>query len=499
MKKILFTILLLICKVIPTNAQLLSGSAEYVAKKMAFKKALKNVEEKENRYFYKSGSESHYIFNTNNGEIDEDNAAYTDLTFTDDPDTVIVKTWYYSVSKKEYEFIEKEQTSDVEKIAYAKYKHIGGDIYVQCNAMIDGFAPNDICGYFFYNIEKGMYFQRQKVEGGGAAIHMKGKADKHDKELYKDASTEWIKQDQMVYAQGETYNEKIKKARFDAIEKTVDEGIISEFQKINIGKIVFGNVVSEATKHDVKMYKKAFTHDEPIQATFFTNKGLNKFFSLDDRGNPKENLTENNESFFELLVIINGEILTKHTVMIQHTKTLKTSGTFTIVGPKGGTISNNWFKNQLDEYTKNKTQLVTFEIRGGENILIASGSYTYNQKPGANIPYGEKCEIGKDVNSSALKFKTDILKIAKEEMAMSSKFKELTISEMILASDWYTDYGFENIKVLFIMRNKFGICTVMEDEFTVNAERKSITAGFFSNIIVGNIENTAKYSCDCGK
>lgn len=140
------------------DAQLLRGLDKAIVTTVAFKRALKQVEEKPDRFFYKK-SKSSYIFAGTDSDLDKDHKSYMDIKLSGDRDTLIAQVFTYQMSSESYvpsETIHGETGKD-----RTIYKHLSGDIYValeDVNTPISGATVFKT--YVLYNPERGVYFHK---------------------------------------------------------------------------------------------------------------------------------------------------------------------------------------------------------------------------------------------------------------------------------------------------------------------------------------------------
>lgn len=160
MKAAAATSLLLLSLLRPggVNAQLLRGLDKAIANKVAFNKAVKQVEEAQNRFFYKK-SNSGYIFTGTDRDLDGDHKSYMDLKFLGNADTLVANVFTYQMSSEKYVLSETIHGKDGKDRTH--YKHLKGDIYVALEDFTTGISSTTLLKtYLLYNPERGVYFHR---------------------------------------------------------------------------------------------------------------------------------------------------------------------------------------------------------------------------------------------------------------------------------------------------------------------------------------------------
>ncbi len=136
---------------------LLRGLDKAIANKAAFSNAVKSVEEKENRFFYKK-SNTAYIFAGTDSDLDADNKSYTDIRLSGNSDTIIAKTYTYQMSSKA--FVLSATVHGEERDKRMIYKRIKEDVYVavEDSDKIKYSVPS--VTYLLYNTTDGLYYHR---------------------------------------------------------------------------------------------------------------------------------------------------------------------------------------------------------------------------------------------------------------------------------------------------------------------------------------------------
>jgi hypothetical protein len=140
------------------NAQLLMGLDKAIANKVAFKNAVKHVEETQNRFFYKK-SNSGYIFTGTDSDLDGDHKSYMDIRFSGDHDTIYAQVLTYQMSSETY--VPSETIHGKNGKGRTIYKHLSGDIYVALEDMDTGISGAIVLKtYLLYNPDRGVYFHK---------------------------------------------------------------------------------------------------------------------------------------------------------------------------------------------------------------------------------------------------------------------------------------------------------------------------------------------------
>lgn len=140
------------------SAQLLRGLDKAVANKVAFHKAVKQVEEIQNRFFYKK-SNSGYIFTGTDSDLDADHKSYMDIKLSADHDTIVARVFTYQLSSKTY--VPSETIHGKDRKDRTIYKRLGGDVYVALEDANTGISGTTVLKtYLLYNPERGVYFHK---------------------------------------------------------------------------------------------------------------------------------------------------------------------------------------------------------------------------------------------------------------------------------------------------------------------------------------------------
>lgn len=159
MRAVAVTILLLsILGSVDANAQLLRGLDKAIVNKVAFHKAVKHVEEIQNRFFYKK-SNSGYIFAGTDSDLDGDHKSYMDIKLSGDHDTIFAHVYTYQMSSEAY--VPSETIHGKTGKDRTTYKHLSGDVYVALEDVNTGISGATVLKtYVLYNAERGVYFHK---------------------------------------------------------------------------------------------------------------------------------------------------------------------------------------------------------------------------------------------------------------------------------------------------------------------------------------------------
>jgi hypothetical protein len=503
MKKIILSALLII----------LSGSMysqlnlEKMASKSSFNKAVKALEEKSNRYFLKTGNEKYIGVPSDEADfLYIDNNMYADVEVKDDVLTMVIYT--YNPYKNEFLICQSYHGSDMQNLADSKFKRLDGDVYIAPESFNKLSMTN---GYILYNESKGLYFHYNIYEdanyhtAAGGGFYKKTKAEKIKSEEIKEEEKHFEKNNKIYSDALNRYLYKQKQLQIKTIMSKPDEGIVSNFQKENIGNLLFSTNVTEQTKGIATSYKSKFTVDEGIKATLFLDKGLNKYIDTTTT-TIKENLNDAKESTFDLVVSIDGKELVTHSISIKHETIFKTSGVFIFVSPKAGTTSNGWLKREISNYYDGKEHLVTVQVKttGESPIIVAKGEFKYIPKAGAIMPYGYACELGKDIDAQMKSIKPTLLKLAQITIQKTNSLKNYTIIDMVVTSKWHQEYpdgstiNFNKLDVSLILKSPEGVYYIASDVFTINKKRMdNLSNGFYRNLFSEDpMNDLITFSCD---
>ena len=253
-----------------------------------------------------------------------------------------------------------------------------------------------------------------------------------------------------------SYINKQKQLAIKKIMDSPDEGVTNSFHKQNIGKLLFGNNVTEQNKFNGTSYKTKFTLDEGVKVGLFLNQGLNKYIDTNER-HVKENIVDllnSKTSKFKIkLTLENGKSKTTSVYIENPTPHTKTSGVFDLVLKNATQGNNHWIKDFLPETIDTKELKVTVELftESNPNTVLASGNLTYSPKIGAKVPYGYSCSLSKDVSSNELaKLKPRLKEIAAYGIGRYNKKENRAYSfvNLSISSDWresITEYGTKDI------------------------------------------------------
>lgn len=430
-----------------------------IAKKK-FKKAMELIEENSNRYFYKSGNKQYL---GSSGEfILEDNNIYADVK--ENKDTLTIMLYNYEPSQKRYDVYSWLHTNS-EPFTNTQYINLDGDVYIEASYLSRRYTE---CSYVLYNKTNGLYFHYclrdedyGKAAGGG--FYKKTKAEKITSENLQEEKANFVKNNELFRNAVNHYEQNKKNQEIKKIMDKPDEGIVSDFQKQNIGKVLFGNNLTEANKFTAASYKSKFTIDEAVKATLFLDKGFVKYVDTTAYV-VKENLSDilnvpNSE--FKYKITLDNATTQKGAIYIKNDgpKSI-TSGVFTIVRKNDASRGNNyWLHGFFPDKIETKPHTVKIEvyIESNPDNILASGTYTYIPKPGAELPYGVACASSKEVTKPSLtKLKPRMKEVAAYNLARFNKKenRSYTFVNLSIVSDWIVEtnsYGIEDKYLLVEM------------------------------------------------
>ncbi|MNU77959.1 hypothetical protein D3C71_675430 [compost metagenome] len=478
MKKISLS-LLFIGMFLQLYSQRLSGMLENGANKKAFSKALDKIQEKPNRSFYKTGNFNYIGTDIGSDGFEAfDNNIYADVEKNGDDLTVIL--YKGNSSSKDFPFCKYYHGHDAGNMKSTHFRKLDGDVYALVTDLDRLSGEND---FILYSEEKGLYFhllyydtERGTKMGGGFYKKTKEEKiasadleeEKKDFESYRDRYEKAVV----------TYQNNQKRLAIKTIMDKPDEGIVSDFQKQHIGKVLFGNKVTEENKSMAASYKSKFTLDEKISCSFFLDKGLTK--TIDTSSSViKENLNQNGESKFQIKVTIDGVKSGNNTIYIKNLSAKsKTSGVFDLV-LRNATMGNNyWLQSLFPEKIEDKEHVVKVEVmpEGDLNTVIASGTYTYIPKKAAKVPNGFACNPATEIkNASILALKPRLKEIAAYSIALYNKKEGRNYSfvNLTIVSEWNTtvdEFGFNNtfLYVTLHCKDSKGNSFLFTDQFSSN-------------------------------
>nr|WP_294858392.1 hypothetical protein [uncultured Fluviicola sp.] len=477
MKKTILS-LLFISTFLQLYSQGLSGVLEGGMNKKSFNKALDKIEEKSTRSFYKIGN-FNYIGTDIGSDGYEvfDNNVYADVAKNGDDLTLMI--YKGNSSSKNFPICKYYHGYDAGNLKDTKYRKLDGDVYA---LVADLDRLGNQTDFILYSETKGLYFhllyydsdQGKKMGGGFYKKTKDEKIASTDLEEEKNG----FKSYREIYEKAVVaYNNKQRQVAIKTIMDKPDEGVASDFQKQNKGKVLFGNKVTEENKSMATSYKSKFTLDEKISCSFFVDKGLNKYIDT-SASTIKENLNEKNESKFEIKVTIDNAKSGNNVIYIKNASaTAKTSGVFDLV-VRNATIGNNyWLKSLFPEKIEDKEHTVKVEVMTeGTNTVIASGTYNYTPKKGAKVPNGFACSPGMEIkNTSILALKPRLKEIAAYGIALYNKKEGRNYSfvNLTIVSEWNTtvdEYGFINtfLYVSLHCKDSKGNSFLFTDKFDSN-------------------------------
>lgn len=475
MKKISLS-LLFISVFLQFYSQRLSGLLENGANKKAFSKALNQIAEKPNRSFYKTGNLDYIGTDIGSDGFEAfDNNIYVDVEKKGDDLTVIL--YKGNSSSKDFRICKYYHGYEAENLKRTHFRKLDGDVYALVEDLDRLSGQND---FILYSEEKGLYFhllyydtERGTKAGGG--FYKKTKDEKitsAELEEEKKGFTSYLDQYEHAVAK---YRNNQKQLAVKTIMDKPDEGIKSDFQKQHIGKVLFGNKVTEENKFMAASYKSKFTLDEKISCSFFLDKGLTK--CIDTSATViKENLNDRKESVFRIKVTIDHMKSGNSTIYIKNVSAVsKTSGVFDLVLRNASSGNNYWLQSLFPEKIEDKEHVVKVEVmpEGELNTVIASGTYTYIPKKAAKVPNGFACNPAAEIkNSSILALKPRLKEIAAYGIALYNKKEGRNYSfvNLTIVSEWNTtvdEYGFNDtfLNVTLHCKDSKGNSFLFTDKF----------------------------------
>lgn len=478
MKKISLS-LLFISLFLQFYSQRLSSVLENGVNKKSFSKALDKIEEKPNRSFYKTGNLDYIGTDIGSAGFEAfDNNIYADVEKNGDDLTVIL--YKGNSSSKDFRFCKYYHGYDEGNMKNTRFRKLDGDVYALVTDLDRLSGQND---FILYSEAKGLYFhllyydteRGTKVGGGFYKATKDEEITSADLEEEKKGFESYLDRYEQAVA---TYTNKQRQLAIKTIMDKPDEGIVSDFQKKNIGKVLFGNKVSEENKFMPASYKSKFTLDEKISCSFFLDKGLTKYMDTSST-DIKENLSERGESKFRIKVTIDGTKSVNNTIYIQNVSAKpKTSGVFDLVLRNANSGNNYWLQSLFPEKIEDKEHVVKVEVmpEGDLNTVIASGTYTYIPKKAAKVPNGFVCNPSAEIkNSSILALKPRLKEIAAYGIGLYNKKEGRNYSfvNLTIVSEWNTsvdEFGFNNtfLYVTLHCKDSKGNSFLFTDKFNSN-------------------------------
>jgi len=421
--------------------QLLMDAINHTAAIKAFNKALDGIEEQPNRFFYKYAKNKYFGPDYGNDElIDVDNNMYADIEIEGEKLTFVL--YKYSVSQKTFKICNQYHSSyELSKIKNSTFRYLSDDLYV----LEDGTAQDEFLEYnkntglnFHYNL-----YQTQSGLNVGIGFFKPLKSDKLSAEEIALASNGTNYFDERFESAKIVAENQKKQSKINAINNTPDEGTANAFHNQNIGKVLFGNSVSEDTKYSPTQFKNKFTIDEGITAVMYLPKGMSKYIDT-SKMQVNENITDYGTSSFRQVITYENTTDTFSLQIPNNALNSKTVGIFPIV-LKNATRGNNlWLKSVFPQKIEDKEHPVKIEILTLQNELIAEGSYTYTPKKGAKLPYGIACDSGEEIADKAIiSMKPRLMEIAIFQIGRYNKSNGLNYSvvKISIMSDWQVEHS----------------------------------------------------------
>ncbi len=478
MKKISLS-LLFISMFLQLYSQRLSGMLENGANKKSFSKALEKITEKPNRSFYKTGNLDYIGTDIGSDGYEAfDNNIYVDVEKNGDDLTVVL--YKGNSSTKDFRFCKYYHGYEEANMKNIRFRKLDGDVYALVGDLDRLNGEND---FILYSEDKGLYFHLlyYDTEHGtkvGGGFYKKTKDEKiasTDLEEEKRGFESYIDRYEKAVA---AYKSNQKKLAIKTIMDKPDEGVASDFQKKNIGKVLFGNKVTEENKLVATSYKSKFTLDEKISCSFFLDKGLTKYIDTSSSV-IRENLNDRKESTFRIKVTIDNAKSGNNTIYIKNVSAVsKTSGVFDLVLRNASMGNNYWLQSLFPEKIEDKEHVVKVEVmlEGDVNTVIASGTYSYIPKKAAKVPNGFACNPAAEIkDASILALKPRLKEIAAYGIALYNKKEGRTYSfvNLTIVSEWSTmidEFGFNNtfLNVTLHCKDSKGNSFLFTDKFNSN-------------------------------
>lgn len=478
MKKISLS-LLFISMFLQFYSQRLSSMLENGVNKKAFSKALDKIEEKSGRSFYKPGNLNYIGTDIGSDGFEAfDNNIYADVEKNGDELTVVL--YKGNSSSKDFRICKYYHGYDAENLKKTSFRKLDGDVYALVTDLDRLEGEND---FILYSEEKGLYFHllyydTERGRKAGAGFYKKMKDEKITSEELDEETKGFVNYLNRYEEAVGSYRNKQKQSAIKTIMDKPDEGITSDFQKKNIGKVLFGNHVSEENKLTAASYKSKFTLDEKISCSFFLPKGLTKYIDTNS-SIIKENLNDRKESTFRIKVTIDGAKSGSSTIYIKNVSAKsKTSGVFDLVLRNANSGNNYWLQSVFPEKIEDKEHVVKVEVMLEDDLasVIASGTYTYIPKKAAKVPNGFACNPAAEIkNSSILALKPRLKEIAAYYIGLYNKKEGRNYSfvNLTIISDWNTtvdEFGFNStfLYVTLHCKDSKGNSFLFTDKFESN-------------------------------
>jgi hypothetical protein len=440
--------------------QLLSSAAE--------KQMMKAIEEKPNRYFLKLFA-GDYI---RSFETDFDNSSYMDIEVKGDEITLTVK------ALDDEGYVVSSSVHGTELDINHVYVKVQGDVYLAKEyikgEMLPHFSQMTI-PHILYNSERGVYYHEYFSEnnrGFSAFAATKGKVKFTEASTTYDVAKLYEKKYEEALL---SYNSEIPKKYAAVILAKKDDGVLSEFHKANVGKVLFGNNITKENVMTAATYKSKFTIDEHIVFTIFSDKGFNKFVDYEASDvEDIENLNGDRESQFILEMSFSNGHKASHTIRIAHPEGRFLTFAFQeLVFGKNkskNTDDNSWILKNSELGVLSAPLDVSVRIlHMKDESVIAQGAFTYTPKANARMPYGRSCASSTDVKiKDFARIKPGLTTAFKKALLTKDETKGLTLTDFYIGSDWQSDNSLPDkyITVYFVVKNEAGVCFSGSDRYT---------------------------------
>lgn len=472
----------------------------------AQKSLIKQIEVKENRFFYKPIANK-YI---RSSEIDFDNSAYMDIRF-EGTDAIVIDV--FALDEDKGGWVKSTSVHGNDFLANHKYVKLQNEAYVEEGALgSEGVNLNVVYkpSFILYSKEKGVYYHSYSLNNNsGWGAYTPGKEKNKD----KTAAYELLKRyDQVFENEVNAYGRSAPQKKIKEILAKKDEGITSEWHKNNTGKLLFGNNITPGNMGVATAYKTKFAVDEPVMMSVFADKGFNKYIDASATDiNKLENYNANGESLFSLNLSFSNGVKVSRNVYIKHPEgkylTLYIHDVLFAKAKAKGAESNQWIKEKagldnLKEEIKVQAELFT---AGNEPYKIAEGAFSFIPKPGAVMPYGKSCSPGDDIKIANLsKIKPALTAAFKKALAAKPGTAKYQLTEFAIRSNWQTETSvpYPYIEVNFVVKNAKGECFSGADKYVwFEPKMAAEQAGYFirAESKAGNIPDILYPYCDCGK
>jgi peptidoglycan hydrolase-like protein with peptidoglycan-binding domain len=476
MKQLLSIILFFVIVPLLSYGQL-GDAMTHTMNKKKVKNAVESIPEQAGRSFFKSGNNQYLAQDASSDDlVYYDNNIYADAVL--DGEHLTVKLFKFIPSSKAYLICPNYHGDDLATAIYTNYIHLDGDVY----ALSDDngqLTRKDI--FMFYNPSRGLYFHYNIYTTGngresGGGYYKRTKSEEISSEELAEESNGFKNQFAIYENALLAYAERQRQVEITRIMATPDEGITSTFQKDHVGKMLFGNQVTDQNKAIAASYKSKFTIDEKISVCFFLDKGLNKYFDK-TADFVSENLDSYHASHFKLRMTYDNGASQIQTVAIDHLEgIIRSSGIFNLVVVNDPIENNNWVMNFFPEKIEDKEHPVKLELLTNDDHeeVLALGSFTYAPKKGAKLPIGTKCALPADFSPSMAKYKPRMKEVADFQIARYNKQNgtNYKITDLAVYSGWMTgtdqlDLPFKEAYVKFLCTNGQGASLILFDTYSL--------------------------------